>query len=421
VADEQIILKKKGKVTFDIVLLLTGISLFVIGLISLYSCLYASDMQELFFKQAIFGAAGIAVAITLFFIPGRRIKQFSLPVYIAAVLLLILVLTGFGTEINGTQGWIRIAGFSLQPAELGKLGVLLIAAWRLSSKYTDVNYLRDFFIIAGLFLLPASLIMLQPDFGSFSVILVLFYGVLFWSGFSGFVLFTLACLPIVAVISMIDTTVFYIAAGVFFAMSFFFKKRIIMPFISGALFFLAGLATPLAISNLKDYQQARINTFLNPESDPLGSGYNVLQSILAIGSGGISGKGFMQGTQTQLRFIPMQWTDFIFSVPSEEFGFIGSAVIVLLFAVLFWRGIKIAGEATSKFDSIVAAGCVFIIFYHCVINMGMAMGIMPVTGIPLPFLSYGGTSLLINFTMIGLLLSINKTNKLEQIKYDTES
>lgn len=420
-ADKQLILRKKRKITFDFFLFIPAIMLFGIGLLSLYSCLSASEMQELFWKQLIFGALGIGSAFVLFFIPDDWIKVSSIPIYGLSVVLLGLVLTSLGTEINGTKGWLRVAGMSFQPAEAAKLGVLLIAARKISGKFNDINYLRDFLIVAGLFLLPGALIMLQPDFGSFSVLLILFYGLLFWGGFDGFVLFIIACIPVLAFLSLIDTTAFYIVAGVSFAVTFLFRKRIVMPLIAGALFFLSGLATPFAVSGLKDYQQARINTFLNPEADPLGAGYNVLQSILAIGSGGIWGKGFMQGTQTRLRFIPMQWTDFIFSVPTEEFGFIGSVLIVLLFAWLLWRGVKIAGEATNKFHSLVAAGCTIIIFYHCVINMGMAMGIMPVTGIPLPFLSYGGTSLLINFILIGILLNINKRNRIEQVKYETES
>ncbi len=418
-AEQKIVLRKKTKISFDFLTLFAGVFLFGIGLVSLYSCLSASEMLSLFWRQVIYGGIGIVAAIGMFFVPNKWLRSISIPVYAVSILLLIVVLTPLGTKINGTQGWIRFAGFSLQPAELAKPAVLLFSAWRLSNKYSDIKHLSEFLLITTAFLVPLFLIMLQPDFGSFSVIIVLFYGVLYWSGFSGFILYTLACIPILAVISLIDTTTFYIVAGVMTVLGFFFKRKLIMPIISGALYFLIGFLTPVVKNSLKDFQQARIDTFLNPEADPLGNGYNVLQSIIAIGSGGIFGKGYMQGTQTQLRFIPMQWTDFIFSVPLEEFGLIGGAVIIILFVILLWRGVKIASEATNRFNSIIAAGSVVIILYHCLINMGMTMGVMPVTGIPLPFLSYGGTSLLINFLLIGLLLNINKLNKEEQVKYDS--
>jgi len=410
-------LKKRLEISFDLLIFIPAVLLFVIGLVSLYSCLSGTANEALFVRQLIFGLIGITICVVIYFVSNKWLLASAIPIYAVSMIMLILVLTGLGTEINGTQGWIRLAGFSFQPAEFAKIATVLFVAWRLASKFSDVKFLSDFLIITGAFALPSVAILFQPDFGSFSVILVLYFGMLYWSGFSGFILYSLACLPVLIFTSLIDITAFYILAAVMFVFAFLFKRKLIMTIIVGAIFYFVGLVTPNVVSKLADYQQARIQTFLNPELDPLGSGYNVLQSLIAIGSGGIWGKGFMQGSQTQLRFIPMQWTDFIFSVPMEEFGFVGALVIILLFVWILWRGTRIAFNATSKFNSLLAIGCVFIMFYHCIINIGMTIGLVPVTGIPLPFLSYGGTALVMNFVLIGILLHINRINIESQAAY----
>jgi rod shape determining protein RodA len=195
------------------------------------------------------------------------------------------------------------------------------------------------------------------------------------------------------------------------AVSFFFRKKLVIAIGAIAVFVAVGFIAPIIYDNLMDHQKSRIQTFLDPEANPRGTGYNVIQSLLAVGSGGLTGKGFLQGTQTQLRYIPMQWTDFIFSVPTEEFGFIGGVLVIGLLALLIHRCIRIASEVDDKYYSIVAMGAGTIFLYHTIINIGMAIGLMPVMGIPLPFLSYGGTSLIINLSLVGLLLRGYRLNK----------
>jgi rod shape determining protein RodA len=166
-----------------------------------------------------------------------------------------------------------------------------------------------------------------------------------------------------------------------------------------------GLSVQIVYERMPLYQQKRISTFLNPEADLLGAGYNVVQSKIAIGSGGFLGKGYLKGTQTQLNYIPEQWTDFIFCVPGEEFGFVGASVVLLLFAGLLTHGIRIAGISKNKFGSLAAIGLVAIFAFHTIVNIGMSMGLMPVVGIPLPFLSYGGSALIANMMMVGLIMN----------------
>jgi rod shape determining protein RodA len=195
----------------------------------------------------------------------------------------------------------------------------------------------------------------------------------------------------------------------------FFRRKIYFSIIAIAVFFAVGFYGQHFYEVLEPHQKKRIDTFIKADADPRGAGYNVLQSILAVGSGGLTGKGYLQGTQTQLRYIPMQWTDFIFSVPNEEFGFIGGALAILLHVALILRAIKIAYDTDSKFYSVMCIGIATVLFYHITINIGMAIGIMPVMGIPLPFMSQGGTALIINMAMVGLLLNAQRYYKLKRV------
>ena len=205
-------------------------------------------------------------------------------------------------------------------------------------------------------------------------------------------------------------------SALFFSVRIYWKRctNIVATVIVAAIFVSAGVVAPLVYEGLAPHQKERIDTFLNPGSNPLGAGYNVMQSLMAVGSGGVSGKGFTQGTQTQLRYIPMQWTDFIYSVPSEEFGFVGGAIVIALHFGLIWRAIITASIVANKFYSIICIGAATIFFYHTTINIGMAIGIMPVMGIPLPFMSYGGTSLIMTMGLGGLILNAHRQHELKR-------
>lgn len=393
---------------FDWVTFLIAVLLVAIGLISIYSATYNSNMSSYFYKQVFSAGVGFTALFIVMYIPESWLKFNSYTIYgVSSLLLLIVDLVG--TTSHGTKGWIRLGGMSLQPAELAKLGVLLVVSNFLSNKGVDIRTLRDLGRSWIWALLPIGLILLQPDFGSATVIGALMLGIMFWAGFDAFILFFVLALPVIILLSLKGVILAVMAVVIFSSTALGMRRNLFLTASAVLVFIGIGIAAPLIYdnvihSNLMDHQKARIETFVNPEANPRGAGYNVIQSVMAVGSGGAAGKGFLQGTQTQLRYIPMQWTDFIFSVPTEEFGFIGGVLVVLLHAGLIIRAIKVASLVNSKFLSIACVGAATVFLYHWVINVGMAMGIMPVMGIPLPFMSYGGTSILINLAMVGIIM-----------------
>lgn len=402
--DNPISINRQASYYFDWTTFLFTTMLVAIGLISIYSATYDSGMSSFFFKQLIITGAGYILMFSIMFVPERWINTLSIYLYGFSILLLIIVLF-FGTKVAGTKGWLSLGFFPVQPAEFAKLTTLVFIARFLSMKGIDIKNLRDVLVILGILLLPVVLIALQPDTGSASVFLAMLLGVLFWSGFDLFSLFAVISLPFVALVSLMGNIYYIIAVSVCSFITILSRRKLITTIGVIASLIIIGYLSPLLIDNLMPHQKGRIETFLNPGFDPRGKGYNVIQSILAVGSGGFSGKGFMQGTQTQLRYIPKQWTDFIYCVPTEEFGFIGGAIVILLFVGLLYRALRIASEIDSKFMSIIIFGSASIIFYHVIINIGMAIGMLPVMGIPLPFLSYGGTSMIVNLTFVGFLLN----------------
>jgi rod shape determining protein RodA len=401
----------QGENRFDWSLFLTVILLITSGLISIYSATYGSSTSGNFTKQILATGLGLVVMLTVTFIPKDYIKLFSYPVYVISVMLLIAVLF-IGTDVYGTRGWIRLGGFNLQPSEFAKLGILMALSLYLSRKGSDIRTWRDFGFSFSLLILPIYLIAKQPDIGSASVLLIMFLGVLFWTGFDAFILYFIISIPFLIILSLNGLTSMIVSCSVFSVIAIFFRKKIWMTSLAIILFIVVGSGAPKVYENLAPHQKKRIDTFLDPSSDRLGAGYNVLQSVMAVGSGGVAGKGYLSGSQTQLRYIPMQWTDFIYSVPAEEFGFIGSVFIVLLFLYLLSRILSIAHEADDKYYSILASGTLFILLYHILINIGMVIGVMPVMGIPLPFMSYGGTSMLFNCTLVGLMLNAYRTQRI---------
>jgi rod shape determining protein RodA len=385
-------------------LILIVLVLLSAGLISLYSATHASNMQDSFTRQLVSLSIGLAGALILTFIPKNLLRNLSVVFYGVSVLLLILVLL-IGDEVYGTKGWLRFGGLSLQPAEFAKFGVIVMLAFFLSSKGTEITNIRDFSIASLIVLLPFSLIFLQPDHGTSSVLLAIFLGILFWTGFNKFLLYFVISLPFIVIFSLKGIWFMVIGISFFSIAALFFNSKWLAKGIVIGTFLTIGYLSPLIYNGLLDHQKARIETFLNPGSDPRGQGYNVIQSMMAVGSGGVGGKGFLQGTQTQLSYIPMQWTDFIFSVPTEEFGFLGGVTIIVFFGFLLLRALKIANDADDKFYSIASFGVLSVLLFHAIINIGMVMGLVPVMGIPLPFLSYGGTSIIVNMAFIGFLLN----------------
>ncbi len=409
------------------VLILTGA-----GLISIYSATYDAGLSENFFKQLIFAGVGIGAMLGAALIDEKHVYNNAYLFYGASVAALIAV-QFFGVEVAGTKGWFQFGRLSFQPAELAKIGTVLAIAKYHSKKRRSISHLQDQAVTFGLALIPVGLIFAQPDFGSASVILAMLAVVLLWIGFDLFLLLFAASLPIVFILSLINETAFYIYAVVFALITVVTQRKKIFYFLTGAgsslrrfpgallrlaavgIIIFIGVSGSDLVEKLPPHQQARIETFIDPGKDPLGKGYNVIQSVMAVGSGGVTGKGFLQGTQTQLRYIPKQWTDFIFCVPSEEFGFIGATLVIALLAAIAIRGVRIAAISDRKFHGVLAVGISGIFFYHTTVNVGMAIGLMPVMGIPLPFMSYGGSSLVINMFMAGLLINSYKTYKLRSV------
>ncbi len=398
--------------TFEWQLLLVVLGLLFCGLLSIYSATHDSNMSNSFSKQLNSVIIGLTGMFVVAFLPQKLIRNSAYIIYAISIFLLIYVLLK-GVGIYGTKGWIKIGGSTFQPAEIAKLGVLLAISEYLSDKGRDIRTLRDLGTCILIAVTPMGLIALQPDIGSSTVILALLIGILFWTGYDALFLFFILTVPIIIIASLKGTFIFGILLVALSISAIMFKKRIVSTTLVISVYIVMGISSPIIYENLMPHQKSRIDTFLNPGSNPLGSGYNVLQSIMAVGSGGLTGKGFMHGTQTQLRYIPMQWTDFIYSVPTEEFGFIGGSILLLLLLGLLLKSLKIAKESDSKFFSIVAFGAMSIFLYHTIINVGMVIGLMPVMGIPLPFVSYGGTSVIFNLALIGLLLNIYRSYKVK--------
>ena len=298
-----------------------------------------------------------------------------------------------------------------QPSEFAKIATILAVSWYLSRNNTDIDSFKDILISLGIGLFPMMLILLEPDMGTSIVFIGVILTMVFWKGISSFSLFVVLSPAFIAVSAIFGLAYFIVGLGIIIAFLIIFKKDL---FFSASIFALnlaSGFFADYLFNVLSPHQQKRIQAFIDPMSDPLGSGYNTIQAKVAIGSGGLAGKGFLEGHQTQLQFIPEQWTDFAFCVIGEEFGFIGSLVVLAMFLILFLRILKIAFSTKDEFLSLVVIGILSVYFIHFLINMGMVVGILPVVGIPLPFISYGGSSLVVNLLMLGIVENIYRTRK----------
>ena len=261
-----------------------------------------------------------------------------------------------GKTVSGSTSWFNLGALRLQPSEFAKITTVLALASYLSRPNISLGNIRDFGMAAAIVLTPVALIMLQPDTGTAIIFVGLLFPVLYWGGATRFMLLALIAPAVVAVAALFGTTPFLIGIVVIGLLLYLTKENRLAAAIVFAVTVLVGLSVQFIYDRLKPYQQKRIATFLDPNADPLGAGYNILQSKVAIGSGGLFGKGYLQGTQTQLNFIPEQWTDFIFCVPGEEFGFVGATVVIVLFALLLGRCVSIASSVKNRFGSFTAIG-----------------------------------------------------------------
>jgi rod shape determining protein RodA len=339
-------------------LLAVALAITCFGLATIYSA--TMDANDRTVAQTMNLAAGLLVMWLVAQLPPQRLMRFAVPLYVAGVVLLLLVFP-LGVKVNGAQRWLSLGITRIQPAEILKIAMPLMLAWYFHKHEAMLN-VRHYAIAALLLIVPFVLIARQPDLGT--AILV---------GAAGFYVIFLAGLPWKIILGMIAA---------------------------------AGAATPIVWNLLHDYQRRRILTLIDPAADPLGSGYHIIQSTIAIGSGGPFGKGWLQGTQTHLEFIPERHTDFIFAVFSEERGLIGNSILLILYLLLIARGLMIAANATTLFARLLAGSITLSFFTYVFVNMGMVSGILPVVGVPLPFMSYGGTALVMLFLGIGILMSI---------------
>ncbi|NOX48854.1 MAG: rod shape-determining protein RodA [Chlorobi bacterium] len=398
-------MRNRGNIfqNIDRVTILLYFLLVFVGWINIYAAVYNDehqsilDMSQNYGKQLIWISTSIILILVIFLIEAKFFSTFSYVIYFLMVLVLIAVLL-VGKEIAGSKSWFQIGSFSIQPAEFAKFATALALAKYLSQIDVDITRLKTKLFAGFIIFAPAALILLQHDTGS-AMVFVAFALVLFREGLSGSLLvlgFVLAVLFILAL--LINKFILIGILAVFTVLVYVLNKRLRKKYmIITGLFLMAAvyiLSVDFAFENiLEPHQKNRINVLLGKKKDPHGVGYNVHQSVIAIGSGGFSGKGFLKGTQTKYDFVPEQSTDFIFCTIGEEWGFVGTFVLILLFVALLIRLVILAERQRSRFSRIYGYGVASVIFFHFAVNIGMTIGLFPVIGIPLPFISYGGSSL----------------------------
>ena len=365
--------------------------------------------QDAWVKQAAWFAIALVAFTVLARVPLRWIEWVAVPSYVVGVLLLAITLvigTGAGTAI-GVKSWIRIGGFGFQPSEFAKIATILMLARVLSQRKEPLTSLRDLLLPSVLVGLPLALVMLQPDLGTALAFGGILFAILFWAG-TPVALLLLFASPGVGLVLSFDTRIWsaYIVGVVAFL--YLYRYRLFL-FESVAVVLAnvaAGTISRPLWESLKPYQQNRILVFLDPEVDPRGAGYQVIQSKVAVGSGGLTGQGFTLGPQKRYDFLPEQHTDFIFSVVGEELGFLGTMAAILGFAFILTRLVRMAEESPDPFAGLVLLGILGAWLVHIFVNVGMTVGVVPITGIPLPFVSYGGTFLLMSWVAVAIAVRV---------------
>jgi rod shape determining protein RodA len=363
---------------FDTVLGFAVLALALAGLLSIFSSGYADGQR--FWDHGRNMLLACAIMLVVAQIPPQRMMALALPLYTVGLALLVAVAL-FGLTRKGAQRWLNI-GIVIQPSEIMKIGMPLMLAWWFQKREGQLRAL-DFAVASLILFIPVALIVKQPDLGTAILVMSAGLYVLFFAGLSWWLIIPPILLGIVGVFLLV-----------------IFEPSLCVD----------GMDWPF----LRDYQQQRVCTLLDPGRDPLGKGFHIIQGMIAIGSGGFWGKGFMQGTQAQLDFIPERTTDFVFAAYSEEFGLLGNIILIGSFLVLVMRGLAIATEGPTLFARLLAGSITLIFFTYAFVNMGMVSGMLPVVGVPLPFISYGGTAMVTLGFGIGILLSIAKAKQLVQ-------
>ena len=364
---------------FDGPLLLAMTLLAAVGLVAMYSAGY--DHGTRFVDHGRNMLLALAVLFVVAQVPPQKLQQLAVPLYAAGLVLLVATAV-FGITRKGATRWLALGPLVIQPSEVLKIATPLMLAWWFQKREAQAR-LFDFVVAAALLLVPVALVIKQPDLGTALLILAGGLYVIFFAGLSWKLVLPALAVGAVGIVALV------IAAD-----------AICQPGVDWVV--------------LRDYQRQRVCTLLDPTKDPLGAGFHIIQGMIAIGSGGLAGKGFMQGTQTHLEFIPERTTDFIFAAYGEEFGLIGGLVLIAIYSFLVLRALVIALEAPTLFSRLLAGAVAMIFFSYAFVNMGMVSGILPVVGVPLPFISYGGTAMLTLGLGLGILMSIAKSKRLVQ-------
>jgi rod shape determining protein RodA len=427
---------KRSILSFDIYVLAASLALMFIGVLFIYSSGVTASGEVFsneYLRQIIWVGSGLAILIVVSLIDYSKLSGPATYIYGLCVALLVVTLL-FGRVVNGARSWLGIGSLGIQPSEFAKIGVILLLAKHFEQIGRRIRELRHFLISLAIPAVPMILVLLQPDLGTASVFAPIFLFMAFAAGAKprhiiflvagAAILVSVAVFPAyqdlilgrrLPVLRILTETrlVLILSAGVGMAMLlagggyFFLHRRYFYWLAYGCGVLLFGLVGSLAArAVLEDYQMMRLIVFLDPYVDPRGAGWNIIQSVTAVGSGGLGGKGWLRGTQSHYQFLPQQSTDFIFSILAEEWGFIGAIGVFALFGVILFRGLVIVNKARDSFASLLGTGVVGMIFFHFAVNIGMAIGVMPITGIPLFFLSHGGSSLWTALIGVGLLMSV---------------
>lgn len=397
---------RRGARQIDWILIFAVLALVTIGLLLVYSATShpGSAHEGFHWRQLTWFGIG---AVCAYGVAAIHYRNYDTLAWVAYALSLVLLVAVFfvGVEVYGAKRWLRVGGFQFQPSEIAKLATIFVLARHLDQKRLDLSrakhWIAPFFIV----LVPMLLVMKEPDLATSLSFFVFAVAMMFWAGMPLSTLL-LALSPVFSVVGFFLTQTEWPFVVFFVALLAWTRPRMPVLVVLVLVNLAVGIALPHIWNGLEPYQRGRIETFLNPGADPTGAGYQVIQSQIAIGSGGPTGVGFLEGTQKGLSFLPMKHTDFIFSVLGEELGFWGTSLVLLLFAIVCFRGLRIAASARNAFASLVAVGVVSVFFYHVLVNVLMTVGWAPVAGVPLPLLSYGGTSLVMNCLQIGLLLNV---------------
>jgi rod shape determining protein RodA len=420
----------------DFILLLAALVLAVFGILFIYSSAITSTgllVSDEYIRQIFWVAAGLVIAVVLAMFDYRRIRNLTVYLYLGTIALLAYTCL-FGKLVNGARAWIGVGSFGIQPSEFAKITTILLLARYLDDTRRSPKTFSRFIVSCLIVFVPMGLILIQPDFGTSLVFIPILITTAFIAGVSmHYILFLAACISVTAVLTVLPlwqrdimrnaipsleiltnsrfVLSVMIALGVIavIALAGFlrYKKRYFFWILYSSMTLILSLGLSFfARRILKDYQIKRLIVFLDPNVDPQGAGWHIIQSITAIGSGGLMGKGYLHGTQSHYRFLPQQSTDFIFSIFTEEWGLWGGLLVFVLFLLICLRLLRIMRTTSDSFGAYIAAGLAGVYVFHFLVNVGMTMGIMPITGIPLLFMSYGGSAIISAMTGIGLALSI---------------